>query len=248
MQRQIPVNIDSGSWLVLEYVPVGLFSLKGSMATSSVGKSLLVPTPYAVKMALVDAAFRAGFPEKRCASLVEDLAGVDVRIAPPAQAVVTHTFVRIRQESRGKDPLRPYTSNIAYREMVHHRGLWKWAFRHEGPSELMRTILELGALVNYVGKRGSFIQFVGWGVTHELGSGFTQPLDTCTDWAVTTRCHIAPLDDFGPEASLDVLSSYPSGKPKRVQAGKHRMFVETIVPVGVVNSGPGFTEYQGDIS
>lgn len=242
---QMPVKIDGDSWLVLEYVPVGLFSLKGSMATSSVGKSLLVPTPYAIKMAIVNAAFRAGFEKKRCASLVEDLSRVDVRIAPPVQAVVTHTFIRIRQESRGKDPLRPYTSNIAYREMVHHRGVWKWAFRYEGQSDLMQEILKLGALVNYVGKRGSFIQFAGWWVTNELGPGFTQPLDTCTDWVVTTRCHIAQLDDFGPEASLDILSSYPSEKPKRVHVGKHRMFVETIVPVGVVNSGPGFTEYKG---
>ena len=45
-------------WLIAEYQPVSLFSLKNSLATSSGGKSLLVPTPYAFKMALLDAACR----------------------------------------------------------------------------------------------------------------------------------------------------------------------------------------------
>ena len=45
-------------WLVAEYQPVGLFSLKHASATSSGGKSLLVPTPFALKMALLDGACR----------------------------------------------------------------------------------------------------------------------------------------------------------------------------------------------
>jgi hypothetical protein len=45
-------------WLVFRYRPVTLFSLKMSRATSTVGKTLLTPKPYAVKMAFVDAALR----------------------------------------------------------------------------------------------------------------------------------------------------------------------------------------------
>ena len=51
---------ESGEkWLLASFKPVTLFSLRMSIATSSAAKTLLVPTPYAVKLALVDAAFRA---------------------------------------------------------------------------------------------------------------------------------------------------------------------------------------------
>ena len=36
---------ESQGWLVFEYAPVSLFSLKSSRATSTVGKTLLTPTP-----------------------------------------------------------------------------------------------------------------------------------------------------------------------------------------------------------
>ena len=39
-------------WIVFAYQPTALFSLKTSRATSTVGKTLLIPTPYAVKMAV----------------------------------------------------------------------------------------------------------------------------------------------------------------------------------------------------
>ena len=46
-------------WLMADYEAVTLFSLKMSGATSSGGKSLLLPTPYAIKL-LVDAIPRLG--------------------------------------------------------------------------------------------------------------------------------------------------------------------------------------------
>src|SRR6059036_2242542 len=103
----LPMSAPSparGPWLVAEYGPTALFSLKASYATSSVGRSLVVATPYAVKMAFVDAAFRAGLGDLDCADLLRSLVAVEVRVAPPAEAVVTHTFVKVRQESRGDDP------------------------------------------------------------------------------------------------------------------------------------------------
>ncbi len=45
-------------WIVAQYLPVAPFSLKPAAATSSGGKTLLAPTPYAIKMALLDVAIR----------------------------------------------------------------------------------------------------------------------------------------------------------------------------------------------
>src|SRR5205807_935660 len=45
-------------WYVATYQQVALFSLRQSLSTSSGGKTLLVPTPFALKMALLDVAIR----------------------------------------------------------------------------------------------------------------------------------------------------------------------------------------------
>ena len=45
-------------WVLAEYQPTTLFSLRPATATTSGGKSLIVPTPFAVKMALLDIAIR----------------------------------------------------------------------------------------------------------------------------------------------------------------------------------------------
>jgi len=231
-----------GRWLVLEYQPTSLFSLKTSQATSSVGVTLIIPTPYAVKMAFVDAAFRAGFDvENDYDEFLRSLATVDVRIAPAPAAVVTNTFVKVRQESRDGDPLRPYGTTIAYREIVALGGSWLWAFDLAcADVQLAQRLVRLAPYVSYVGKRGSFIQYRELHRRTNLEGEFTQPLLAAEKWT-PERVHIRPLDDFGPEANLEFLSSFTFLKPKR---DKHRRFVPTIIPIGVVNAGPGFTEYR----
>lgn len=233
-----------GRWLVVEYHPTSLFSLKISLATSSVGKTLILPTPYAIKMAYVDGGFRAGSTDADCAMFLRALVGIDVRIAPPTDSLVTHTFVKVRQEPKQTDPLRPYIPSIAYREIVHHRGIWRWAFDLAGSDDWAASrLVEIAPHVSYIGKRGSFIQFGGIARRVELGKEFTQPLEAGRQWALPSRAHIAPLDDFGPEATLEVLSSFTGASPRRE---RHRRFIETVVPVGLVNAGPGFSEYRAN--
>lgn len=230
-----------GRWLVAEYEPTALFSLKISSATSTVAKTLIVPTPYAIKMALVDSGFRAGLSDDECADLLRALVGLDVRISPPASTVVTHTFLKVRQESRDADPLLPYSSTVSYREFVYHSGRWKWAFDLARAGDtLPGRLVNLLPHISYIGKRGSFIAFRSLLRVTALGADFTQPIQMTGSWSPPPRAHVAPLDDFGPDADMATLSSFSKGKPKR---DRHRKFVETIVPLGIVNTGPGFTEY-----
>jgi len=228
-----------GRWLVFDYLPTALFSLKMSLATSSVGKSLLVPTPYAIKMSIVDAALRTGWG-RDVGVLVRELAKTGLRIGVPERATVTHTIVKIRQEPKDKKQGPPYISAVAYREFVHYRGLLRWAFDMTSWSdEMTAAVIDLAPAVNYIGKRGSFIQYVGVSRLPELTAEFTQPVMT-DGLRVISRAHITTLDDFGPDANLDALNSYNDAPIKR---DRHRKFVETVVPLGVVNVGPGFTEY-----
>lgn len=237
-----PPEAGRDRWLVGRFAPCGLFALKVSSATSSVGRTLLIPTPYAIKMALVDAAFRAGWPDGACAELLRTLVGVSVRIAPPMRAVVSHTFLKIRQEPKHADPEHPYTSSVAYREVAYHRGEWRWAFDLLARPALWEQLTELLPHVRYIGRRGSFIQFLDVESALELDASYTQVVEPGATIDLPAQAHVAPLDDFGPEATLEVLSSYSNAAARR---GRHRQFVNTIVPLGVISSGPAFTEYRG---
>jgi hypothetical protein len=231
-----------GQWLVADFEPTSLFSLKISLATSSVGRTLVIPTPYAIKMALVDAAFRGGLPDLDCARLLRALVDVEVRIAPTPAAIVTHTFVKVRQEARDPASASPYSSTIAYRELAHLEGVTRWAFDlAPADDKAAAQIAELLPLICYIGKRGSFVRFIRMCRAIDIGAEFTQRIIRQGSWSPPPRAHIVPLDDFGPDADLETLSSFTARRPRRNQ---HRRFVETIVPVGIVNTGPGFTEYS----
>jgi hypothetical protein len=231
-----------GRWLVAEVEPVALFSLKISSATSSVGRTLVIPTPDAIKMSLVDAGFRAGLTDRDCDALLRALRQVDVRIGPSRSAVVTHTFVKVRQETRSSVSLGPYNSNIAYRDVAYLSGATLWAFDLVGGDAVFaEQLIWLLPHVSYIGKRGSFVRLLRCYRASALGLEFTQPLVLQGQWSLPPRAHIVPLDDLGPEADLETLSSFT---PKRPRPDRHRRFIQIIVPVGIVNTGPAFTEYS----
>lgn len=231
-----------GRWLVASFAPVSLFSLKMSQATSSVGRTLVVPTPYAIKMACVDAAFRAGWPDGDCAAFLERLVGVEVRIRPPAAAVVTHTIVKIRQEPKTRSPELPYISSVAYRELVHHSGRWQWAFDlAAGDDRLAEGLAATLPHVRSVGKRGSFVQFLGFTRLETVGDDYTVPVVAGEGFRIGDAWHVQQLDDFGPEATLARLSTFSGERARR---GADRSFTTTVIPLGLVRSGPGFSEYR----
>jgi hypothetical protein len=237
--------MDAGlsGWLIFRFAPVGLFSLKMSRATSTSGKTLLVPTPYAAKMAFVDAALRNRATESPD-GLVRALAKTSLRIGTPQHACVTATIQSIRQETRDEDlkrhpDLPRYRANVAMRELVHLHGTLSLALGLGSP-ELAALVTRIAPTINYLGKRGSFVQFLGTALADSLDSTFTRPV-TEADALVPGSGQRAMLDDFGPGATFSALNSFSATK---IQRGVHRVFVDTVIPLHLYNSGPGFYHYR----
>jgi hypothetical protein len=243
--------------LVVSYSPVTLFSLRMSTATSSGGKTLLVPTPYAVKIALVDAAIRA---EDVAAGerVLQMVKGREIRFRPPKHTIVNNTFVRILREREMKakkedtDEYRaklrqmreaPYQRTIAYREFCAYTGVLDVAIGIEGLSgEEVAWLVLLCAHVNYFGKRGSFMQFSGANETESLPEGFTQPAGDVVDGGRRFGA-IQPLDDIGDAMAPDLfdrISTYGAG---RVELGKHRVLRPTLLPCRLGRTTRDYTEY-----
>lgn len=97
-----PTPETAEKWLVFRYLPAALFSLKMSRATSTAGKTVLVPTPYSIKMAFVDAALRHRLTWD-VESTIRHFAKTPVRIGVPQHACVTGTLQSVRQEIRDAD-------------------------------------------------------------------------------------------------------------------------------------------------
>lgn len=231
-----------GRWLVFTFAPVALFSLKTSQATSTVGRTLVLPTPYSIKTALLDAALRSGriSSESQGDEFVRALASTVLRIGVPDCAMVTHTIVKVRQEPKQPKPETPYIANVAYREFVHFRGEWKIALDLTTNSERTANLVAgLMPLVSYFGKRASFVQYLRAERAERLPQSFTAPLQEME--IIPLGAHVATLDDYGLDVSFDALNSYSKTPIKR---DKQRRFVKTVVPLALVRSGPGFSEYR----
>jgi hypothetical protein len=232
------------SWLVFQYAPVALFSLKMARATSTAGKSLLIPTPYAAKMAFVDVALRHGLTEDPD-WFIRSLAKSDLRIGTPLDACITSTIQAVRQETRDEDRRRrpnlpPYRPSIALRDLVHWRGVLHLAFGMPScGSEMIPLLTGAAPAINYFGKRGCFVQYLGDRRLDALDATFTRPFREGTP--IPSGCHRAMLDDFGPAANFAALNSFSRSE---ILSGVHRSFVDTILPLGIYNFGAGFVHYR----
>jgi hypothetical protein len=234
-------------WVLARYKPTGLFSLKSSATTSSGAKTLLVPTMYSVKMALVDAAFRSGRDGESVFELVKSL---EVRFKPPEYAAVTHGFIKIRREREVKatDPtakaraeelkrMSPFQPTVAYREFCAFDGELTVAIDTE---KRVSYLEELLPLIGYFGKRGSFFQFAGLETARILPGRFTFSLDNPPE-EFSLNVVVQPLDDLGERATFDAINTYSTNKAK---LGRDRLIVQTAVPYTIISSSRGYTLYR----
>lgn len=231
------------SWLIAKYQPTALFSLKPAWATSSGGKSLLVPTPYAIKMALLDAACRtAGVTvAKEVWPWLRDLT---VALQPPGRVVVTNLFTKILKPRRtpakpGTQHAGPLGKTIGFREYVYFDGPLGVALGGTltDPARLEGWLLQ----INYLGKRGGFVQLMGPPTPAE-----TLPPEFIVVDGDPTRSFFAAgiiqqLDDCDASLTFEKADIY-SGK--NIRLGKERVLRHIVLPYRLVRSSKGFSYYE----
>src|SRR5579884_2091281 len=171
-------------WIVARYLSVAPFSLKPAVATSSGGKTLLVPTPYAIKMALLDVAIRTR-GEAEGERLFPALRDLSIALALPHDLVVMKSFGKSKRHVESKESKKsdetpeqfearlqeklaermergqyPFYSTIAYREYVYYRDPFSLALAAPVDHNLPGELAALLTGINYLGKRGGFMQLI----------------------------------------------------------------------------------------
>ena len=148
-------------WVLATYQPTTFFSLKPSNATSSGGKTLLTPTPYAIKMGLLDAAIRTGgisYGEQAW----EWIRGLSLAVRVPDRALVNNVFTRILKPFHDRKKVG-FERTIGYREYVHFNSAMKLAFETQSDLFVDSQEDQLNKLlphITYLGKRGGFVQLI----------------------------------------------------------------------------------------
>lgn len=233
-------------WYQASYLPISLFSLRQSLSTSSGAKTLLVPTPFALKTAWLDAAIRV-LGKEQAALLFPTIRDMQIAIQLPQQLVVINSFLKIvRPKKNGPSDdlgiglVTPLGSTIAYREFVSYEGMLGLSLSHRRGNVLPNGIVHLFPQINYLGKRGSFIQLAEPPrPIDQLDNGWT--LLTSEQQAFQADGTVQMLDDFGSSITFE-RADITSGV--RITLGKDRVQRPIVLPCKLVRSSRGYTLYQ----
>lgn len=238
-------------WLIARYQPTSLFSLKHGDATSTGGKSLLVPTPFAIRMALLDVAIRTEGVQAgpQAFDLIKSLR---IAMQPPAHAAVASIFVKVLKPEREAEARgREMTQTIAFREYVHLAGELALAF---GAGEAaLASITQWLSQVNYFGKRGGFYQLLQPPrlmdtEDSDLPLGFVGLVGPNLMHAAQPDAFplgvIQRLDDWGNSLTFAKADIFNRDTKAKISLGKDRIRMDVVFPYRLIKSSRGYTLYQ----
>lgn len=242
-------------WTIARYLSTSLFSLRPALSTSSGAQSLLVPTPYAIKMALVDVAIRR-FGLSTGSGWWSAIQSLDVALDVPEVIVVNKTFIKIQRKTdlpkqkgvdkdafiaekldEGKWPLSP---TIAFREFVQFGSDIGIALRLND-SQANMPVAQLLALVNYLGKRGCFFQLQTLPeVVESLDKRWTLLTQTPATFPINGTLQM--LDDCGADLTWDYVNVF-TGKSIGL-GGKDRVLRPIVLPFELRRSSYRYSLYE----
>lgn len=234
-------------WVSAEYEATTLFTLKPATATASGGRTLLVPTPFAIKMGLLNVVCSL-HGSQTAEEEWKWFGGLPVALNPVEKVVVNNTFIKVLRPRR--NPAEPgsqdagyFGRTITYREYAYLNGPLGIALQvnEDGQAEkLQRWLVNL----NYLGKRGSFMQINNVpAVSEQLPGGYLVIDGDLTDFPVNSI--LTQLDDVGDNVSFETVSIYSN---KTITLGTHRVLRHAALPYRVVSSSRGYTYYERDTS
>lgn len=231
-------------WAIARYLPVALFSLKHGEATSTGGKGLLVPTPFAIRMALLDAAIRIRGQDWGPQAF-EHIRALRLALRPPRRVAVTGLFTKVLKPEREEGRERAMQRTIAFREYVYLDGVLEVALG--GDPAHLAEVFPLLPHITYFGKRGSFFQFLApvqevETLAEEPPEGFTRMSALqVREGATFPLGMIQRVDEWGPDLTFEKANIYTRAAI-RVPADRARF--DVILPYRLVRSGRGFAIYE----
>lgn len=215
------------------FQPTTLFSLKDSNSTNSGAKSLFLPSPYAIKMAILNQAitlngvdFEKNGKKNEWFKMVRD-AGIGYFLQ--GNFCINNCFVKILKPSRSQKGQVQET--VSFREYIHINA----------PIEIIFTVQSKGEKIflqkyihkiNYFGKRGCFFQFM------EYRDEPREANVLSLDGDFLQAGILQEYDDFNEKLIFDHVNSFGG---KRSIKRKKCWFT---IPLVQKNASKSFSNYQ----
>jgi hypothetical protein len=221
---------------------VSLFTLKRSDATSMAARSNLVPTPYAIKMALLKALLESQGKHhqddfeiwiKKEFSWIRDL---QIYLLPPEQLVVNRNGYKLRYYDQTADKADknrstvPMQDGFVFREWIHLQGELKIC---AGECDNLTQLTQLFAQINYFGKKGCFFQFLPNAIQLTDTPTFTPD--------PTASFTVQPMDDLGKKTTFNRINPFSNDK---AQIDKDRIIEPGFLPLRLRSTSARYDFYQ----
>lgn len=210
------------------FKPTNLFSLKDSNFTNSGAKSLMLPSPYAIKMALINQAIiHLGtklFEDKKSKELAY-IKDTKIEFCIKGNFCVNNTFVTIQSMREGNFRGKP-----SFREYIFMTDDIEIIFRNEDKEAEIFLKIYIHKM-NYFGKRGCFFQFVKYIETS------SEPNVKLFNAKELTAGILQEFDDIDEKSSFENINNYSSAGAKR----KKNIYV---VPAKLIKSSKSYTHYR----
>jgi len=210
------------------YQPTNLFSLKESNSTNSGAKSLLIPSPYSIKMAIFNQAITIDgkdvFEEKKSKEFVF-IKDSQISYHVSGSFCINNCFVTIQSlrdgTYRGKPSFREYTYLSDNIEII-------FEVKDEASKQYLQKYLHR---INYFGKRGCFFQFVGY------RDNPSEPNVKEFNVSEFSPGILQEFDDISPKADFKNVDNFDSANAQRDKK-------ILIIPVQNMNSSKSYTHYR----
>lgn len=193
------------------YKPTSLFSLKSSNATNSGAKSLFLPSPYAIKMAVINQAITVGDELEKLSSnrskefgYIRD-AQISYHLSESSYFCVNNSFVKILKPAREASG---FIQTVAFREYVHISNDIEIIFEVEN-NEAKDFLKKYLFRINYFGKKGCFFQFV------KFNDQPSSPNVSKFNAEELKPGIIEEYDDFDSKVNFENVDNFSSNSTKR---------------------------------
>jgi len=210
------------------YQPTNLFSLKESNSTNSGAKSLLIPSPYSIKMALFNQAItidgKETFVERESKefAFIKD-SKIEYRVS--GSFCVNNCFVTIQSLRDGA-----YRGKPSFREYIYLSDNIEIIFDVKSV-EARQYLQKYLHRINYFGKRGCFFQFV------EYRDNPGEPNVKEFDVSDFSPGILQEFDDVSPKANFKNVDNFDATSAKRDKK-------ILVIPVRNMNSSKSYTHFR----
>ncbi|MBE9186300.1 hypothetical protein IQ270_16790 [Microcoleus sp. LEGE 07076] len=233
---------ESNQWLSVSYQPVSLFSLKRSDATSMAARSNLVPTPYAIKMALLkvllesEGALHSSDFDEWIEGEFAWIRDLQIWVRPPERLVVNRNGYKLRyydQTADKADKTRltlPMQGGFVFREWIYLEGNLEI---HCAANDRSPALTQLFAQINYFGKRGCFFQYLP-DRTQITAEPLYQP-------NLSLSFTVGLMDDFGKNTTFDKINPFST---KKAALDKERTILTDFLPLKLTATSARYDFYQ----